>query len=329
MYIDVLFALNFLMNLVLLFMTAVAVRLRVSLLRITTASAFLALYGTLAVVPELNLLGSFMGKILSTSPAILLLCKGEKGKVRWKAWIVFWLVSVSVGGALFAICRASSSAIWVQGSLYLNLSFWTVLGGIGGVYGLILAFCRFCQQRHQNKKNILSFALWVGEQRILFDGLLDTGCSLTVPVLGDPILLLSKSVLGDIPEGTFPVSVFTATGKCEIPVFYPKKLGCLTAGYQICPIPAIGITEEEFADGQFQAVFNPAMIEKGGNKNEKSHTGVVAKISKMFQREKRRMGSLYRRKRYAAPTSEQRRRGVVALSPEYAGTTAGDTENSD
>ncbi len=329
-YIDVLFALNFLMNLVLLFLTAMAVRIHISVPRMTAAAALMALYGVLAVLPVLSFLLSIVGKIAITIPAVLLLCRNENWRVQIKTWGIFWLISAAVGGMIVAFSFKSSHMLLFAGSLYLNVSLWTVLAGIAGVYLLISVFCRLCRQRLGRKDYIIPFSLEINGEEVYFDALLDTGCELTVPVLGDAMLLITQKEIPTMPEETFPVDIFTATGTKEISAFYPEKLRCLKKEYRICGIPAVGITEETFSkDGQYQAVFNPAMLELGGEENEKPIDRMAAKNSTLFQNTTRKGRTLYWRKRNAAAAVESGRRADVAASVEYAGATTGGAADVD
>jgi len=332
-YIDVLFALNFLMNLVLLFLTALAVRIPVSLARITASATLLAVYGVLVVFPELSPVFSFVGKVGITVPAILILCSKEQRRLQLKTLGVFWLISVAIGGIIFALSIPKETALLVNGSLYLDLSLTTIMLGIGAVYLLILGFCRLSEQRCSQRRMLFPFCLTAGEKEIYFTALLDTGCELTVPVLGDAVMLIAKELLEQTPKETFGIPIQTATGQKEIPAFYPEKLVCLNHRCRIQGIPAIGITEKAFSkESQYQAVFNPAMLQVGGKSDETSKNSVsnlVAKAAAAVRITKRQTGTLHRRKRDAATALEPSGGEPVARTTESSGAAASGAANLD
>ncbi len=312
-YIDVLFALNFFMNLVLLFLTALAVRLSVSLWRITLSAGILALYGLLIVVPRLSLLFSFWGRFAVSVLAVMLLCKGKNQGLKWKTVGVFWLIAMSLGGILVALSLSGSRLLTFGEMIYLDISLSAVLLGIGAVYLLILIFCKLSQQRFGRKRLLLPFSLWITGKEIQFTALVDTGCFLTVPVTEDPMLLLSEEVLEQLPERCFSVPIRTASGETTISAFYPERLVCRSKQCQISGIVAVGIGSEiGTASGDYQGVLNPAMLEEGGRKNGKNPHLVqrtAAKNSQPFGVTEEAGGALHRGERDLASALEPGGRG--------------------
>lgn len=317
-YADVLFALNFFMDLVMVFLTLLAVKLRISMVRLTAAAAILALYGTLIVFPELHSWFSLLGRIGVSLLALKLVCPRKEHKQWLKAVLVFWLVTACLGGAVSALTMMTDlgrtlGAVMVNGSLYLDVSLGTLLCGIGATYGLIWGFCRLSVRNFSRERILVPFCLTIEGREISFTALLDTGCELTVPVTGDAMLLLSRQVLeGAKPRESFAVPIATAAGENTVTGFYPERLVCLNRRYEIQGIPAIGVTETEVSgDGLYKAVLNPDMLrerkENGGRHHETGEScpyHIFTKAGRAAGNLAPKASSLHRRKRNTAPAPQ-------------------------
>ena len=142
-YADVLFALNYLMDMQVLFLTAVLGRQRPVLWRLSASTALLALYGTAVFYPEIGFLYSAAGRIGISALGVWLLCPGRGFVGFAKVYGIFWLVSMGMGGAVTALSMWTDlgrvlHAVSVNGSLYLDIGLGTLLAGIGISYVVIL-----------------------------------------------------------------------------------------------------------------------------------------------------------------------------------------------
>ena len=317
MYLDVLFAINFLMDLVMVFLALLASKSRVSMWRLTFAAGLLALYGTFIVFPKLEGGFSLTGRVAISLISVWIAC--SKGK-RGKGFLMFWLISATMGGAVFALSMLtgmgqSLRTIMINGTLYLDISIAVLGTGIAIAYGLIWGFCRISVRNFSKERILIPFCLTVQGKEISFTALLDTGCELTVPGAGDAMLLLPKTKIGEcIMEKTFDVVISTASGEGKLKAFYPERLVCRNPKWQIQGIPAIGIVEEEFAvDGLYTAVCNPDMLDRknGGEEDEKKGLigNFLAKTCGVVENWKTPTGVLHRRKRDPSATPWQGRGG--------------------
>lgn len=330
-YADVLFALNFLMDVIILFVALVVTKQSISMFRLSGAAVLLAVYGTVAVIPDMQWFFSMLGRVGVSSVAIRCL-----GKSQWlKTTVVFWLVSIALGGVVFMLSMQSEfgktlRAVMINGSLYLDVGIEVLLAGIICVYGLIWGFCKMTVRKFARQRILLPFMLTVGGKSFKVTALLDTGCELTVPATGDAMILVSRSGMKDVrPKEPFQVPIRTAGGETVIQACYPETMTCLHPNYQIVGIPAIGFCESEFTkDGLYTAVLNPDMVrEIGGEKNETKKGGIhqiMSKNSCLVQRGTR--GILHRRQReFAASAKPGGGNGATSktgFTPEPAGSAA-------
>ena len=279
-YADVLFCLNYLMDLQIIFLTDLLSRNRVRIGRISIAAALLALYGTIVFCPEISFLGAGAGRAAVSALAVWIFCPGISLKKFLKTYVVFWLTAFGLGGTVTALAMYAESgralrAVSVNGGIYLDMGLGTLVLGIAISYGVFLSFRRSCIRNFSRERVLVKLNIEPGEGIGAFSvtGLLDTGCELTVPVTGDGIVLIPKEVFcGGIPECPFSVSIRTAGGVGRLPAFYPRKISCEDSRYCLTGTPAVAITENQFTeDGLYQAVINPEIFQEnkiGGKDNE-------------------------------------------------------------
>lgn len=336
-YADVLFALNYLMDLQILFLTALVSRCKIRLGWLTAATAALALYGTAAFWPETGLLGGLPGRLGAAGAAVWLMAPSRRLPELGKRYGILWMVTLAAGGGVTALALGtdlgrSLGAVVCNGSLYLDMDLGTLLAGIGLSYGVILAFRRSCVRNFSRARALVELEFQTGDRRIAVTGLVDTGCELTAPG-GDGVVLVPRRVLGDaLPARTFALPIRTAGGFGALRAFYPDAARCLGGRYVLAGLPAIAVTEEEFAaDGLYCAVINPEVLRekhrKGGNKDDSEDETAVGAAALELGGEagpppaRRRL--LHRREREPAPALEPGGGGGPAGAAGSAGDPAG------
>lgn len=318
-YGDLLFATNFLMDLVILFLTVQMSRIELNLGRLTVAAGVLALYGTVSFLPELSFFVSFLCRSAVGALAIWILApkSGFFGFV--KARMVLSLVSVGMGGIVYALAVGtelgrSLRGISVNGTVYFLLDMRLLLGGIILSYLLLIWFQKSCIRNFSRDKILVPFTLTIGEEEITMTGLLDTGCELTAPGTGEGVLLISKRVLGNItPKESFWLPIHTASGDDRIPAFYPDDIVCLSQRYRLAEKPLVGIIDGRVSrDDLYSGVLNPKILDEknrsGGSNHEKEATTVLTTLAKNLTRlakKPRKRRILYRWERKPSGTPWQ------------------------
>lgn len=280
-YADVLFALNYLIDFILLIVTVQFSRAMTCPLRISVAAALLALYGTLVFIPSLKMLYSVLGRIAVGVLAIYLLRLpgGLRGMI--KGMVIFFMASFVCGGAVFALVMGSRlgqmlHAVSVNGSIYIPVSLGTLIPAILLAYTGLLVFRRITVRNFSRDRILVPFSLSVNGHSVSFTALLDTGCELTAPLSGEGVLLLSREVFWgiSIPQ-TFDLTMHTAGGVSKIAAFYPEEIRCLSEEYELAETPLIGICKQRFAaDDLYQGVFHPKILQsaKGAQSTQTTPT---------------------------------------------------------
>ncbi len=284
-YADVLFALNYLIDFILLIVTVQFSRAMTRPLRISVAAALLALYGTLVFIPSLKMLYSVLGRIAVGVLAIYLLRLpgGLRGMI--KGMVIFFMASFVCGGAVFALVMGSRlgqmlHAVSVNGSIYIPVSLGTLIPAIILAYVSLMVFRRITVRNFSRDQILVPFALSVNGYTVSFTALLDTGCELTAPLSGEGVLLLSRELFWGISIlQTFDLTMHTAGGVSKIAAFYPEEIRCLSEEYELAETPLIGICKQRFAaDDLYQGVFHPKILQSA-KVTQPGHPTLTAKTT--------------------------------------------------
>lgn len=266
-YADVLFAFNYLMDLIIVFASAILARIEIKPLRISLTAAFLAVYSVLAFMPQLGFAASAAGRALTAFLGMFILNPTKNIRILIKQNVVFWLITAALGGGVTALCMTTDlgsalKAVCVGGSLYADINLGLLITAALAVNVLILGFKKICVRNFGRDKILLPIDIYTGGAECSVIALIDTGCELTVPLTGEGIILVPEAYFGsEKPKDTALVEMQTAGGKSNIEIFYPDRIECRDSRYKICPKSAVGLVEDEFAaDGLYTAILNPQIL---------------------------------------------------------------------
>ncbi len=333
-YADVLFATNFLMDLVILFLTMMLGRIEFCLRRLTLATTLLALYGTVSFLPELQLFFSMLGKILAGAVAVWMLKPQGGWRGFLKARIIFSLVSAGIGGVVYALVVGANlgrelQAVSVNGGIYFLLDIRLLLAGIFVSYGLLFVFRNSCIRNFSRDRILVPLSFQMGEETFVLTALIDTGCELTAPLTGEGALLIPQSILGrKTPKESFWLPARTAGGESQLPAFYPETVECLDSRYEFTEVPVIGLLDHSLSrDGLYSGILNPQLLREtkkdGGRKNDYEVKTIVATLIHQMGILWSQGGLLHRGKRNPANTFGARRGGGTSFPTGRSGKAGG------
>lgn len=263
-YADILFATNFLMDTVILYFTSILTRTNLKIFRLASTSAILALYGTASFFPELKFLTSLPFLLIVSALAVSFL--GIKCGFL-KRYIVFHIVSVVLGGIIFAMSTHFNTpyipSVAYDGKVYIEADMSVICWGIALSYVLIFAVKKICVRNFSRDKILIPISIVLWGKKYKLTALIDTGCELTLPVTGEGVLLLSSSVLKHTrpPEPYLHLHISTASGTNTIPIYYPESIACHSKHYKLNKIPPVGIVNKPLSrDGLYNSIINPVIL---------------------------------------------------------------------
>lgn len=190
LYLDVQFLTDFAMNTALLLLTAKILKFPVKGRRIGAAAAV----GALANLAVLILQVRIGWKGLAVFP-ILTAALMQKAAFAVKGWrrlgkavAVFYGTAFLMAGAVQYINPAARKNLW-----------WFLMSS-AGAYAILLLFYRLYLLGRRRHGNIYPVHLYIGEERVSLNGLLDTGNSLRDPWFRKPVTIVEQSALKDVDE---------------------------------------------------------------------------------------------------------------------------------
>lgn len=291
-YIDVLFAVNFLVNYLLLRVCCIFSGLKVYKYRIISGSIIGACYAVLVFFPDFTLIHSTVYKLLISMLIIAVSSPFFSVRSYLKTLLVFYAVSFAFGGCVLGIFYFSNvgtrlGAVYSNGILYFNLP-WTILALSGVVFYTSVKLFTIITKRNMQGKNLKKkILLYFKDNFIEVTALMDTGNSLVDPVSLSPVIiaeykliknLFSKDIrddldrigidniewiMNDVTHKGLPVRLipFASLGKENglLLGFVPDKIEIYdNCGIRIIDKCVVGIYEKQLSkDKSFGALLNP------------------------------------------------------------------------
>lgn len=291
-YIDVLFAVNFLVNYLLLRVCCIFSGLKVYKYRIISGSIIGACYAVLVFFPDFTLIHSTVYKLLISMLIIAVSSPFFSVRSYLKTLLVFYAASFAFGGCVLGIFYFSNvgarlGAVYSNGILYFNLP-WTILVLSGVVFYTSVKLFTIITKRNMQGKNLKKkILLYFKENFIEVTALMDTGNSLVDPVSLSPVIiveykllknLFSKDIrddldrigneniewiMNDVTHKGLPVRLipFASLGKENglLLGFVPDKIEIYdNCGIRIIDKCVVGIYERQLSkDKSFGALLNP------------------------------------------------------------------------
>lgn len=291
-YIDVLFAVNFLVNYLLLRVSCIFSGLKVYKYRIISGSIIGACYAVLVFFPDFTLIHSTVYKLLVSMLIIAVSSPFFSVRSYLKALLIFYAVSFAFGGCVLGIFYFSNvgarlGAVYSNGILYFNLP-WTILALSGLVFYTSVKLFTIITKRNMQGKNLKKkILLYFKENFVEVTALMDTGNSLVDPVSLSPVIiveykmlknLFSKDIrddldrigneniewiMNDVTHKGLPVRLipFASLGKENglLLGFVPDKIEIYdNCGIRIIDKCVVGIYERQLSkDKSFGALLNP------------------------------------------------------------------------
>lgn len=208
-YADIVFLLNFCVDLLLLWLTMAVRRQRTSIWRLIVAAAFGATYAMFILVPSWSLLLTWGIKVVF-SILIVLIAFGYRNHMAFlRNWGVFYFVSFVVGGGMFAAHYFLQDQQEVLNGILLTHAgsgapsvTWMFLAV---AFPLVWWYSRFTfrslAERHTVHQFLIRVDIVIQGQTVSAAGLVDTGNQLRDPMSRAPVMMAeAKLVQSLLPE---------------------------------------------------------------------------------------------------------------------------------
>ncbi len=194
-YIDSLFALNAIINYLLLVVSARLCDLPVKRWRMLLGAVLGGVYAVVVFLPPFH----FLMSLLCKGIVALLMSLIAAGGVAWRRFVkytlVFLGVSFATGGAVMALGAVTGQMGVRNGAAMTSIHMPTLILGFGVCY-LILTLVFRRSARHGGLSHDVAAVEVVSEGRtVRFSALLDSGNTLTDPLTGAPVMIVEPEKL--------------------------------------------------------------------------------------------------------------------------------------
>ncbi len=193
-YIDVLFAVNLIINYLLLRACTVFVNLKKNNLRIISGAFIGACYAVLIFFPDFSVLYTTISKMLVSMLIVAAAYPFYSFRNYIKTLFLFYAISFGFGGCVLGIfyfsdIGAKLGAVYSNGIFYFNLP-WIILLISGGLFYVSVKLTAFLGKRFNYSRNLKKkLYLHYKENTAEVVALLDTGNSLIDPVSLTPVIV--------------------------------------------------------------------------------------------------------------------------------------------
>lgn len=221
-YVDVIFVINFIMDLVLLFMVKEIVKLKTTKLKLLGGAAFGGISACImSVLPNLNVILQFIISYIVITTFMIKITFGKlKSRTGIKACIILYISTFFLGGILNSLYYNSRLGYYfaqlLEGKLIYERSFlYFILSSLALVIAIII-FIFIINNLRSGELALYNTELTYGSNKIKLVGLLDTGNSLYDPISKKPVLVMYVEALTKLlsnEEMSFLNMILNTTGE--------------------------------------------------------------------------------------------------------------------
>jgi stage II sporulation protein GA (sporulation sigma-E factor processing peptidase) len=256
-YLDTLFALNTLVNYLLLLAAARLIDCPFRRWRLWLGAALGGAYAVFVFLPAGHLAAAWPGKAL----AALLMAAAALGGLPWRRFVrfvlVFWGVSFALGGCLLALQFVTGRGLLQNGVPVAPLNMPTLLLGTGVCHLLLTLVFRRSARHGGAARDVVGVRVGWADRETAFSALRDTGNTLSDPLTGAPVMVTELDRVRDVlPPAASLLIDDKALRRPEVLLVHLSALG-LAGRFRLIPYRAVGV------DCGFLLAFRPDTVRVG------------------------------------------------------------------
>lgn len=196
-YIDIVLIENLIMNYIILFTTAVVLKIKVNHIRLILASLLGAGYSIIAYMGIIKVYSSIILKIILSVLIIYIAFNPQNIKKMCKDLLLFYLVSFVFGGAAFALIYIiKPQNILMKNGLFLGTyPLKTVMLGAVVAFCIIIGAFAIIKNKISKKDMFCEIEILINQKKIKTKAMLDTGNMLKEPITNVPVIVVEHILL--------------------------------------------------------------------------------------------------------------------------------------
>ncbi len=196
-YIDIVLIENLIMNYIILFTTAVVLKIKVNHIRLILASLLGAGYSIIAYMRIIKVYSSIILKIILSVLIIYIAFNPQNIKKMCKDLLLFYLVSFVFGGAAFALIYIiKPQNILMKNGLFLGTyTLKTVMLGAVVAFCIIIGAFAIIKNKISKKDMFCEIEILINQKKIKTKAMIDTGNMLKEPITNVPVIVVEHILL--------------------------------------------------------------------------------------------------------------------------------------
>lgn len=202
-YIDVVLIENLIMNYIILFSTAIILKIKMKHIRLILGSLLGSIYSVIAYMSILEIYSSMILKIILSIIIVYIAFNPQNVKQMWKTILIFYLTSFVFGGAAFALIYiVKPQDILMKNGLFLGTyPLKTIMLGAIIAFIVITTAFTIVKSKISKKDMYCDIEIKLNDKEIKTKAMIDTGNMLKEPITNTPVIVVEHTLLYDcIPK---------------------------------------------------------------------------------------------------------------------------------
>ena len=199
-YLDVVIVENLIMDAMIIYATAIVLKVKIRHLRIIISSLIGAIYSVLSYISDLEIYNNLFLKIFLSIVMVYIAFSPQNIKTLMKQILIFYLTSFLFGGVAFALIYViKPQEILMKNGLFLGMyPLKTVfLGAIVATAILITAF-KVVKSNITKKDMMCNISIELNNKTVNIKTMIDTGNMLKEPISGLPVIVVENTALYEL-----------------------------------------------------------------------------------------------------------------------------------
>lgn len=199
-YLDVVIVENLIMDAIIIYATAIVLKVKIRHLRIIISSLIGAIYSVLSYISDLEIYNNLFLKIFLSIVMVYIAFSPQNIKTLMKQILIFYLTSFLFGGVAFALIYViKPQEILMKNGLFLGMyPLKTVfLGAIVATAILITAF-KVVKSNITKKDMMCNVSIELKNKTVNIKTMIDTGNMLKEPISGLPVIVVENTALYEL-----------------------------------------------------------------------------------------------------------------------------------
>lgn len=234
-YLDIIFLENLIMNSIILYTTAIILKIKPKTVRVVISSTIGSVYAIITYVTEIEVYTSVILKAILAVIMVYVAFNPQNIKKMWKQVAIFYLTSFVFGGVtLYLIYYIKPQEVLMKNGVYVGEYILKVI-----MLGAILAFViikislKIIKTKISPKDMYCKIKIKLNEKTIETKAMIDTGNLAREPITNTPVIIVESTLL----EEVLPIQILNNLEKIlcgdlsqiseEIQEKYISKLRCI------------------------------------------------------------------------------------------------------